>query len=265
MSIRDTLLKATMNVRTRVDNALGRGTAMDPVAVRQEILDQIQSRIIVDAGSLFFPFEKVIVHLCPQTKLDCDAIEDTLVKNSRLKADIVKLLNEAQVRYPEELEAVVDSQQFPVSGPAESFSKPVFEMDFVKRVSTNNHRAPETKLNILKGVTERLEYVSEKDRILLGRSREVLDREGRMVRRNDVVFVDGDEEINCSVDRTHARIWYDREKDLFFLLDEGSRYGTRILRAGTVIEVPSGIPDGVCLQSGDDIYCGQALIRFTLV
>jgi hypothetical protein len=91
-----------------------------------------------------------------------------------------------------------------------------------------------------------------------------LDREGRIVRRNDVVFLESDEEINCSVGRTHARIWFDSEKNEFFILDEGSRYGTRILRGGSVIEVPAGEPEGVRLQSGDEVYCGQACLRFTL-
>lgn len=101
--------------------------------------------------------------------------------------------------------------------------------------------------------------------MLVGRAPEVLDREGRIVRRNDIVFLESDEEINRSVGLTHARIRFDLEKSEFFILDEGSRYGTRILRDGSVIEVPGGKPDGVRLQSGDDIYCGQACLRFTLL
>jgi hypothetical protein len=147
---------------------------------------------------------------------------------------------------------------------ADALLKPPFEMDFIKADSPQRPQAPEVKIETIKGITEKPGYALNKSRILLGRSPEVLDREGRIVRRNDVVFLESDEEINRSVGRTHARIWFDPEKNDFFVLDEGSRYGTRILRGGSVIEVPAGEPEGIRLQSGDEVYCGQACLRFTV-
>ena len=105
----------------------------------------------------------------------------------------------------------------------------------------------------------------KKERILVGSLSEVLDREGRMVRKNDVVFPNSGGEINSSVGYAHSRIWFDFERGEFCILDEVSRYGTRIVRDGLTIEVPSGDTSGIRLQSGDDIYFGQAGVRFELI
>jgi hypothetical protein len=264
MSIKETLLKAKKNVRTRFGNALGRGSDLDPLAVRQGILDQIESRIVEDTGGRIFPFGRIVVRLQPQTKSQSDAMNEALLQKGTLKSDILQMLREAQARFPEELETTIELRQRSAPGQADSAASPAFEMDFVKGGFPKIQPMPEAKLLITKGITEKTEYVVRKSHVLVGRSPEVLDREGRMVRRNDIVFLESDEEINRSVGRTHARIWFDLEKIEFFIMDEGSRYGTRILRDESVIEVPGGDPAGIRLQSGDDIYCGQACLRFTL-
>jgi hypothetical protein len=264
MSIKETLLKAKKNVRTRVDNALGRGSDLDPLAIRQGILCQIESKIVEDIGGKIFPFGRIVVRLQPHTKAQSAAIDDALLQTGTLKSDIVQMLKEAQARFPDELETSIELRPHSAPNPEDSSDRPAFEMDFIKSESLKSQPIPEAKLLIIKGITEKAEYIMRKFHILVGRSPEVLDREGRMVRRNDVVFMESDEEINRSVGRTHARIWFDLEKNEFFILDEGSRYGTRILRDGSAIEVPSGEPAGIRLQSGDDIYCGQACLRFTL-
>ncbi len=265
MSIKETLLKAKKNVRSRVENVLGRGTEMEPSAVRQEILNQIESRIVEDAGSRLFPFGKVIVRLKPHTKAHGDAITEALLKESNLKSDILKMLQETRVQYPREFETLIELDHGVENGQGDPSAGLAYEMDFIKLHTPSTRQAPQTRLQIIKGLAEKTEYVMNKPRILIGRSSEVLDREGRMVRCNDVVFLESEEEINCSVGHTHARIRFDPEKEAFFILDEGSRYGTRILRDSAVLEVPGGEPEGIRLQSGDDVYLGQACLRFTLI
>jgi len=265
MGIKDTLQKATQNVRTRVENVLGLEKGMEPSAVRREILAQIESRMIGDASGKVFPFGKVIIYLQPQTKAQRNAIEEALVQNDALKSDIVQMLNDAQAKYPNELETLIEFREN--SDPDQTGFPPqsLFEMDFIRLNVPRKQGIPETKLVIIKGETEQPEYQMRKDRILIGRSRDVLDREGRMVRKNDIVFLEKEAEINRSVGRGHARIWFDYENGEFRILDEASRYGTRILRGGAVIEVPSGDSNGIYLQSGDEIYCGQACLRFELI
>jgi hypothetical protein len=264
MGIKETLLKAKKNVRSRVENVLGREPNLEPSAVRQEILDQVRSKIIDDSGSRLFPFGKVIVRMTPQTETQKDAIHEALLMKDTLKTDILQMLQEAKAQYPNEFEALIELGESRGNDRLQTLTKPVFEVDFIRTPVLPNQKAPETKLRVIKGVTEKPEYALNKHRILIGRSPEVLDREGRIVRRNDVVFLENDEEVNNSVGRTHARIWFDSARNAFFILDEGSRYGTRILRGGAVLDVPSGEPDGIELQSGDDVYLGQACLRFTL-
>ncbi len=265
MGIMETLLKAKKNMRSRVENALGREPVLEPSAVRREILDQVRSRIIEDSGSRLFPFETVIVRMTPQTEMQKDIIREALLKKDALKSDILQILQEAKVRYPDEFETRIEFGASRDEDSSQTLTMPLFEVDFIKHPVAPNRQAPETRLQILQGVTEKPAYELNKPRILIGRSSEVLDREGRIVRRNDVVFLETGEEINSSVGRTHARIWFDSARNAFFILDEGSRYGTRILRGGAVLDVPSGEPDGIPLQSGDDVYLGQACLRFTLL
>jgi hypothetical protein len=262
MSIKDALQKATQNVRTRFESAVGRERALEPSTIRQEILDRIESRIVVETDSRVFPYGRVAIRLLPLTKAHRNAIEETLLRQGALKSDILQLLNTGQVRYPRELDILIEAREDAARDPKADSPPSAFEMDFVRLNNLRKQDIPETKLVILKGLTEQPEYLMKRDRILIGRSREVLDREGRMVRKNDIVFLENGEEINCSVGTAHARIWFNFEKDDFCILDEASRYGTRILRGGTAIDVPSGEPDGLPLRSGDDIYCGQACLRF---
>ena len=265
MSIMGTLLKAKRTVRTRVENALGRGADIEPQVVRREIFSQIGSKIVHDTEGSVFPFGKVVVRLRPQTKAQSDAIEESLIQNGTLRSDILQMFRDSQVQYPDELETLIELRHDADLGQTADSPLPAFEMDFIKSHVSHKHATPEANLLILKGFTEQPEYIMKKDRILIGRSREVLDREGRMVRRNDIVFLESEEEVNCSVGRTHARILFDHEKREFSILDEGSRYGTRILRGGVVVEVPGGDPRGIQLQSGDDVYLGQACFRFAVI
>ena len=85
-----------------------------------------------------------------------------------------------------------------------------------------------------------------------------------MSRRNDVVFLDNGDETNSTVGRAHATVYFNREKNEFRLVDDVSRYGTRIFREGRSIEVPGGNRRGIRLRSGDEIYLGRACLRFEI-
>ena len=265
MSIWDTLQGAMQNARARLRTVFGRGAGKDPSAVRQEILNQVESRILFDASGKSFPFGKILVRLQPQTRDQRNALEAALLGKRPLKSDILQMLNEAKTRFSGDLEVCVEFREHSNLDPTEFSLHLPLELDFVKLNARHKQDVPETKVVVIKGLTEQPKYQMKKDRILIGRAPEVLDREGRMVRKNDIVFLENEEEINCSVGRAHARIWFDYEKSRFCILDEASRYGTRILRGGTVIEVPGADSNGIPVQSGDDIYCGQACLRFELI
>jgi hypothetical protein len=259
MGFWDRLLKAEQNIRKQIENAFGHGTAQTPLEVRREILEQVESRIVVDTSGNRFPFGKVTVQLQPPTEALKDVFEAAFLQDGSLKSDILEKLKDSQAAFPGDLDVSVELLQVPDPAPAEPSS--LFHLDFVKPEPARKPEVPETKLVIVKGAAEKPEYRLKKERILIGRLAEVMDREGRMVRKNDVVFLDNEDDINSTVGRAHARIWFDFEKREFCIMDEASRYGTRIIREGRSIDVP-GNSRGIRLRSGDEIYFGQACLRF---
>jgi pSer/pThr/pTyr-binding forkhead associated (FHA) protein len=113
---------------------------------------------------------------------------------------------------------------------------------------------------VVKGKAEPGEYTLERERTNLGRLSELTDSEQRVVRRNDVVFDEGADEVNGTVSRRHAHIR--READGYRLCDDESEFGTRVFRNGRSIEVPKGNRRGEKLRPGDEIYLGRACLRF---
>jgi hypothetical protein len=141
-------------------------------------------------------------------------------------------------------------------------SQSLFEIDFVEPDPCRSQDVPEISLLVLRGTAEPSGYRLKKERILIGRTPDVMDREGRIIRKNDVAFLDNGEDVNATVGYSHARIWWDFEEEGFFLMDESSRYGTCIVRQGRSLEVPEGSYCGIRIHAGDEIYCGQACLRF---
>jgi hypothetical protein len=141
-------------------------------------------------------------------------------------------------------------------------SQALYKTDFITPVQPGSQDVPEISLFIARGAAEQPDYRFKKERILIGRTPDVTDREGRIIRKNDVAFLDNDEDVNSTVGYSHARIWWDFEGKRFFLMDESSRYGTCIVRQGRSLEVPEGDRCGIRIYTGDEIYCGQACLRF---
>jgi hypothetical protein len=260
MGILGKLLKMEQSLRNRVENVFG-SEATRTQEIRREILEQVQSRIAADTSGNRFPYAKTIVRLRPPTEALRNAFAAAFLQEGTLKADILELLKSAKARHPERLDVIVA-----FSGDAPPGSEPaspglMFQLEFVKQDPSIEKALPETSFVISKGTAEQQSYRLTKKSILIGRSLEVLDREGRVVRKNDIVFLDNGDDINSSVDRAHARISFDFEKDGFFIIDEVSRFGTIVMREGRSIEVPEGVPRGIRLRSGDAIYCGRACLR----
>jgi hypothetical protein len=221
------------------------------------------SKADVEAGGKSFPFGRVIVRLKPKTAKQQAAFEEAFVREDALNKHLVQKLMEEQIQCPKEFQVRVELQD--ASKPEGDGPWPEFEIDCVRLNVLRQEDVPEIRLVVTKGEAERKAYHLKKDRVLIGRPAEVLDREGRIVRKNDITFLENEDETGASVGSAHARIWFDYEKRGFWIMDEGSRYGTTIMRGRTIIEVPGGDPDGVQLQSGDDLYFGQAGVHFEFV
>ena len=69
---------------------------------------------------------------------------------------------------------------------------------------------------------------------------------------------------NATVSRAHAHIAWDPSSGTFRLFDDNSAYGTSIFRNGALLNIPAGASRGIALRTGDEIYLGQARLRFEL-
>jgi hypothetical protein len=96
----------------------------------------------------------------------------------------------------------------------------------------------------------------------VGRVAEVHGRDGRLIRRNQIVL-DG-ESASRTVSRAHARIQGTVTDGalVFLLFDDGSRHGSTIVRGGRAHKVHQGTI-GMRLQDGDEVYFGDVRLDFS--
>jgi hypothetical protein len=263
MGFMDKLLKTESRIRRHIENLFGDGAGQTPLEARRDILEQVEAHILIDKGGKAFPFGRILIHLHPQNQALRDVLQAAFLGNRSLENDIREMLKESGARFPHgltvgiELEAPGDPE--PAGG-----SRPVFTLEFIRAEDVRKEQRPRATLIVLKGAAEQSLYHVDKDRVLIGRLGELLDREGQITRRNDIVFLDNGEEINSTIGRAHAAMYFDRERRVFRITDEVSRYGTRIFRDGRTIEVPGGNPRGIRLRSGDEIHLGRGCLRFEI-
>jgi hypothetical protein len=259
MGILDKLLKTEQKIRKRIDSVFGDGAAKTPLEVRREILEQVESRVMPDRGGKIFPFGGVVVRLRPQDQAMRDVLHAAFAENRSLEEETRQLLADSGVSVSERFQVLF---KFEEAGP--DTASPLFSLEFLGIEELPEQPRPVARLVVIKGVADQASYSMDKDRMLIGRLAELLDREGQMSRRNDVVFLDNGDDINSTVGRAHATVYFSREKNEFRIVDDVSRYGTRIFREGRSIEVPGGNLRGTRLRSGDEIYLGRACLRFEI-
>jgi hypothetical protein len=88
---------------------------------------------------------------------------------------------------------------------------------------------------------------------------------GRVFRHNELSFPESAHAANASVSRAHAHILFDSASGQWRIFDDGSSLGTTLFRDGRRIDVPAHASRGVALRPGDEIYLGQARLRFEAV
>jgi hypothetical protein len=261
MGFLDRLLRAERKIQGRIDLAFGKGAAQTPLEIRREMLEEVESHIVSRKGKRTFPFTRVAVRLyAPQEDMR-DIFRAVFLEEDSLAEDIRELLREAGCATPGPVAIDVDfhdpgDETAPDRRYRLEFSNPE------RVVPAQPRPLPRASVTVVKGAAEEASYQLSKERVRIGRLAELLDRDGQMMRRNDIVFLDNGDEVNSTVGRAHATLLFDREKGEFRIIDEMSRYGTRIFREGRSIEVAGGNPRGVRLRNGDEIYVGQACIRF---
>jgi len=237
--------------RRWTERMLGPAESGDLVTLHRAILEEVESQVqVVARGRRIFPFSRVLVTLRSLHEDRRTMLQGAF--GERLGTDVRTMLEGTECEMPRGfvVEVLV----------AEGDGRP-FEILYSNAgASHESQPAAPCRLTVLKGKASREEYHLQHSRLNIGRLAELTDSDHRVVRRNDVVFEEGADELNVTVSRRHAHIRF--EEGDYRLCDDGSEFGTRVFREGRSIEVAAGDRRGEKLRAGDEIYLGRACLRF---
>jgi hypothetical protein len=237
---------------------------LQPIEVRKATLDEIEDLIEPATKSRrIFPYNRVTVEVVVGDTKRRPAVEAVLGERSDLSKAVSARLKSAGCPTPRGLE--VRLRMVKRAG-AEWEAGRAFRVQCEHVEAEPTPAASPTgaaTLFVVKGETTRQRYAVRGERTNIGRLAEVVDGNDRVVRRNQVVFTEGEGGINQTVSRAHAHIAASPAGECR-LFDDHSSSGTSILRAGRMIALPAGSPRGTRLQPGDEIFFGKACMRFEL-
>ena len=238
---------------------------LQPIEVRKATLDEIEDLVEPATKSRrIFPYNRVTVEVVAPDAKRRAAMEAVLGERSDLGTAVSARLKSAGCPVPAGLEvrlklvkrASADWEK------GRAFRVRCEHADVEPAKPAASRIAGQAAaLVVIKGDASLERFPVKGERTNIGRLAEVVDGHRRVVRRNHVVFTDGDNPVNLTVSRSHAHIAPTPSGE-YRLFDDGSSTGTRILRAGQTLALPPGSPRGTKLQSGDEIFFGQALVRF---
>jgi len=241
----------------------------EAIELYRDALDQIGARATVSKrGDRAFPFDTIRVELMAASA-ERKALLEALFEPMQMAEDVRAALVSQRATAPAKLTVTV---QYPAEALVELrvlFEKTVPDAPAEGEAAVAAPAAPVPLIPVLlrtiEGASSEPVFVANQQRVNIGRERDVVDAQGRAVRRNDLFFPEGAEAINASVSRTHAHIRFDGKSGEWRIYDDGSKLGTSIFRAGRRIEVPAHAPRGAMLLPGDEIYLGQARIRLEVL
>ena len=235
----------------------------EPLDVVRAVVDDVQDRIVpASAGRMTFPYDDVLVRVAvaPQARRSW---KSTLDGPSGMESAVRALLKRSGC------DAGVALRVRYADARGDDWTHDWFHLEYHRRrvEQTVAVPIPRVQLAVLKGVATRKRYSFQSTRINIGRSAEVLSAEQSAVaRRNDVAFSDDKiDKASQTVSRVHAHISYHPAEQAFWLHDDRSLKGTRIVRDGAEVTLAKGSPRGEKLRTGDEIQVGDAALRFTIL
>jgi len=248
------------------------GRSREPLKIQKEILEEIESKTEPVGGQQrTFPYTSLDLYLLAASEDERARFEAVFGERGRFEGLVSDRLRRAGCASPPRVQVRVhitgergghwsdeffhveyrrDVQPGPAGGPAEKMPAPV-------------HGA-RVKLVVIQGTAREKEFVINKPRVNIGRMPEIRDSNNRVVRRNELVFPEEADSINHTVSRAHAHIRCDEATGEYRLHDDQSKFGTRIFRDGSNIDVYSTNSRGNRLVAGDEVYFGQACVRFEI-
>jgi len=277
------IFDAMMQIEKRIERLADRtDVALQPIELRKRILDDVEALIEpAGRGRHVLPFNWIGVRMAAADPRRRAALEAVLDDAGGLQRAVEARLAEAgcpvpaglvvEISYVDQLgddDGVGRAYALICERRTRADSLPGRPAAPVSTVGAGDgaavlSRATSVRLVVVKGEAAEPIVPLVGDRLNVGRLAEVLDKEHRVIRRNQLVFSDIESQVNQTVSRAQAHIRL-TESGEYRLFDDHSTYGTRVFRGGRTLEIPSGSPRGVRLQPGDEIYFGQACVRFEL-
>lgn len=231
--------------------AFGDAYASEPLAMAQAIREAAEEKIrTLPRGRRVFPAREVLVQFHAANAEARALLRAGLAAPNELQAWLRECLERLQVEGAASLRVRTEI----LEGAAPAWAARGFQL-----LLGGGEDAPEAALEILLGRAPHAHY-SLKARNRIGRTEEIFDKHGHLVRRNDIAFLDERDEITRSVSRIHARIDYDPAMGAYVLYDENSAQGTSLERDGEIRPVAGS--RGLALRHGDLILFGKARARF---
>ena len=243
------------------EKVFGPAASDELLVVHRGILDDIESQVqTAYRGKRIFPYNALLIRVVSADPARRATFQAAFSQDQRLEKDIRECLAGAGCELPGGFSVAIETAE---SGPR--IFEIVYEMRPIAPSAPPVQPKPEpARVIVVRGKANQDSFTLDKLRTNIGRLPELTDASHRLIRRNDVVFEEGADEVNATVSRGHAHLLYDAAHAEYRICDDRSEYGTRVFRDGRSIEVPPGAPRGERLRTGDEIYLGRACLRFEM-
>jgi hypothetical protein len=244
----------------QVNRAINTGEA-EPLEIADAICEKLEDEL--DPVSRRSPMPAgVIVHLTARDEQRRAMFERSFIRRGKLEKRIRSRMAEIGCALPPSLriQIVLGDQLLP-EGESVEYKIEYQEAEPRKPVEASPICA---RISVTKGRAREQVYEFNMDsnylQIRIGRDPEVTDRDGKVIRRNDVIF----ESVDDRVSRQQAHIEFDPRAGNFRIFDDESSYGTYIFRNGRRIDVSTDDPRGIRLKDGDEVFFGRACVKFEI-
>ena len=218
-------------------------------AIVREIADRVEPR---GRGEYIFAYTAVEVELYAGDPERRDVL-DAALGGDALQADIQEALRERGVSAaPDVRVSATDNVEMAAVAP--------YKITWLRQGAHVKGRSrPAARLTVIRGQADVERLAIERDRIYLGRMKEIVDAKVGLKRRNDLAF----DASETTVARRHAVLIYEPSSAAFRLMnDPSNQSGTVVFRDGAAIRCDS--TRGVQLRSGDEIHLGTARVGFEI-
>lgn len=246
-------------------NALVRPAArpLEPLEIRNAVLREIEAQVIPGPnGARVFPFNDILVEWRGRSVVQDAALEATL---DGLENAARQCLRGRQAAMPKDVTLrVVRVVPAPVDWPPDLLYRVTLHRVAAARGRSLDENSVALVLT-LRGMSDATTFRLTHGRMDIGRTADVRDRRGRLVRRNAVVIAEA-YDPDGTVSRRHAHVTAAADADgrrIFVVYDDASRYGTRIVRDGETVAVHPGTL-GVRLRDGDELHVGDVVAAVRL-